>query len=347
MRATARSRLLICVGLAAAGWSAACGNAGDNRVLAIESTGTLQGLVYLDRNGNRVPDAADTVLPAIGVRLVAKGTIDTVARATTNTTGDFTMTGVPVGHYVVVVDTGSVGDSVDVVRIDTSAVVFTPGDSLTVRIAISYPIVSVAAARALPLGTRAFIQGVSLNSFICGGPTCNSTFGDSLVHVIDSSGAIRVSRVKVSFGNSISAGDSVRMLGTRAIRDGQPVWDNATPILIQTGLSFPPFPVDTNVTTNAQARTAAGGAKDAAMARIAGDTIVDTVRVVAGPDGGSLRLTTYDGTDTLVVLLDSTNAFPSGFAGIVPGAVKRFTGLLVPAGPGLWVLKPRGSFDIQ
>ena len=61
-------------------WGAACQNAGESRVLGITATGTVSGLAYLDRNGNRVFDPGDTTLANLGVRLVAQGTRDTTAR---------------------------------------------------------------------------------------------------------------------------------------------------------------------------------------------------------------------------------------------------------------------------
>lgn len=319
-----------------------CANAGESRVLAIQATGTVTGLVYLDRNGDHRPNPADTVLAGVGIRLVARGTRDTVARATSNAQGDFSMAGVPVGHYLVAVDTATVGDSVEVVRIDTSAVALTPADSAdTVQIAIGFPIVTIAQAQLLPPGARAFIEGVSLNGFLCAFSGCFSTFGDSTVHVTDSSGSIRATRVKVVLGNSVGTGDSVRFLGTRSARAGQPTWDNVTPVILAIG----PFAAATTptVTTNAAAKTANGGLLDAALVRILGDTVIDTLTLVAGADT-IFQLTTFDGTDTLFVALDNP-AF-SGFGAVLPDSVRRFTGLLVPSGTGGWRLKPRSGSDI-
>lgn len=320
-----------------------CGNAGENRVLAIQATGSVTGLVYLDRNGNRRPDGADTVLGGVGIRLVADGTRDTAARAMSDPQGGFTMPGVLIGHYAVVVDTATIGDSVDVVRIDTSAVTLTHADSAdTLSIAISFPIVTIAEARLLPVGTRAFIQGVALTNGQCI-VTCTFTFGDSTVHVADATGAIRATRVKVTLGNPVGTGDSVRFLGTRATAvTGQAIWDNVTPYVFQ---SFLPQPVAT-LTTNALAKTANGGLLDAAFVRIPGDTIVDTLTIQAGADSGSFRVRAVDGSDTLVILLDPTFAFPVGFGTSVPGGVKQFAGVLVPDSAGSWRLKPRGSNDI-
>ena len=337
MRALSVVLIAWCAGLAAA-----CGNAGENRVLAIQSTGRVAGLVYLDRDGDGTPNFADTVLAGIGIRLVAAGTIDTVARATTDAQGGFLMTGIVVGHYVLVVDTATVGDSVQVLRIDTSAVSLTRADSTeTIDVAIGFPQVTIAQARLLPLGTKAFISGVALTRELCAITACSFTFGDSTLHIADSTGAIRATRVKNIFPPGITLGDSVRLLATRATDPAGPAtWDNGRPIVFNAGPPAAP-----TVVTNALARTANGGLLDAALVRVLNDTIVDTARVVIGSDS-LFQLTTFDGTDTLRVLLDSTHAIPSGFGAFTPGLVKRFDGVLIPVSAGVWMLKPRQSNDI-
>lgn len=310
----------------------ACGNAGEDRVLSIQATGTVTGLVYLDRNGNRIADGlnVDTALAGVGVRLVVAGTRDTAARATSDLLGIYHMTGVPVGHYVLVVDTATVGDSVDVVRIDTNVVTLTAADSAdTVRVAVSFPTVTVAQARALPLGKKAFVVGLALNSV--------NGFGDSTVHIADASGTIRGTRIPPG---PVFPGDSMRFLGTRRVRDGQPTLDSVATFYLGAGT----LPAGQTV-TNATARTANGGALDAALVRITGDTIVDTASVVVGADSGDFQLHVFDGTDTVTVLLDHNAGFSGvSLAAYVPGAVFTIRGLLLPVPPGntgAWRLKPR------
>lgn len=309
----------------------ACGNAGEDRVLSIQATGTVTGLVYLDRDGNRVAGVGvDTGMVGIGIRLVAAGTHDTLARGTTDAQGQFTLAGVPVGHYILVVDTATVGDSVDVVRIDTNVVTLTAADSAdTVRVAISFPTVTVAQARALPLGKKAFVVGVALNSV--------NGFGDSTVHIADASGTIRGTRIPPG---PVFPGDSMRFLGTRRIRDGQPTLDSVATFFLGPG-TLP----NGQTVTNATARTANGGALDAALLRITGDTILDTASVVVGADSGDFQLHVFDGTDTLIVLLDHNAGFSgASLASYIPGAVFTIRGLLLPVPPGntgAWRLKPR------
>lgn len=310
---------------------AACGNAGEDRVLSIQATGSVTGLVYLDRNGNRVPDGlnVDTALAGVGVRLVIAGTRDTAARATSDAQGLYHMTAVPVGHYLLVVDTATVGDSVDVVRIDTNVVTLTAADSAdTVRVAIAFPTVTVAQARALPLGKKAFIVGVALNSV--------NGFGDSTVHIADASGTIRGTRIPPG---PVFPGDSMRFLGTRRIRDGQPTLDSVATFYLGPGN----LPAGQTV-TNTLARTANGGALDAGLVRVTADTILDTATVVVGPDSGDFQLHVFDGTDTLIVLFDHSQFSVASLAPYIPGAAFTIRGLLLPVPPGntgFWRLKPR------
>ena len=66
MKSLTSSRLLAVAvgGLLAFGSS--CQNAGEGRVLGVTATGVVNGFVYLDRNGNRVPDAVAVQVHEIG-----------------------------------------------------------------------------------------------------------------------------------------------------------------------------------------------------------------------------------------------------------------------------------------
>ncbi len=105
-----------------------CENDGAERVLAIEAMGLLEGLVYFDANGTREPDGNDTPLAGVKVGLVVLGTRDTAVVATSDPDGLFRMDAVPVGSYVVSVDTTTVADTALVVRIDTADVTLMPDD---------------------------------------------------------------------------------------------------------------------------------------------------------------------------------------------------------------------------
>jgi hypothetical protein len=313
--------------LVAAVVGAACRNAGENRVLAVEGTGTVTGQVYLDRNGNKNPDpGVDTVIAGVGVRLTPLGGRDPLLTAASDAGGQLRLSDVPVGTYVVSVDTTTIpGDSIHVTRIDTSRVTITPGGSFSLNIAVGYPQVTVRQARALAPGKRVFIVGFALTS--------RSNFGDTTLHVADTSLAIRTTAVRPGF---ILAGDSVRALGTRSLRDGQPTLnDVAVFVLPSTG----PPPVR-QLTTRLAANADTGRA-DAALVHIVAATIQDTA-TVASPGGSARRMHVSDGSGAMEVQLDSIAGFTgAALAGDTVGAKIWATGVLVPNGTGGWRLLPR------
>lgn len=189
---------------------------------------------------------------------------------------------------------------------------------------IPLPVLSIAAARALPAGRRVVVVGVALNG--------SATLADTTVHLADTSGAIRLTRLRAS----VAAGDSVRVQATTASRNGQPTLDAGSSTALGQGL-FPTAPTLTTL----DAATAAGGTRDAQLVVISNATISDTTRVL-----GNFRLTVSDGSGDLVVQLDQTAGFavPGLF---VPGNAFDVVGVLVPTGTGSWMLKPRSAVDLR
>ena len=299
----------------------ACTSAGQDRIVAIEATGVVRGLVYFDADGDGEAAPPDTALRGVAVELLAAAS--PAGRAVSDSNGRVRVAGLPVGRYTVRIDTGTVPDSMAVRRIADTTFMVPPGDSVAVLVAIGFSRVTVAQARGLPAGSVVFVDGIALNAF--------ASFGDSTVHVADTSGALRSVRVRPV---PIFPGDSVRLRGRRAARDGQPVLEDVTAFLLALRQEPPP----TGVTT-AIARTADGGRLDAALVAIANATITDTATVA-----GDFRLTVTDGSGSLEVLLDDDAGFT--LMPYRPTVVIDATGLLVPVGPGIWRLKPRGGADV-
>ena len=304
--------------------ASACANAGEDRILGITGTGVVNGFAFFDRNGNRVADqTVDTAMVGVRVALVARGTRDTAATATSGADGTFRVSGLPVGTYEIVIDSGTFGDSILVVRQDSATVTVPPADSVFFRFGVSFPKVSIAEFRTLPQGKKVFIEGVALADL--------DVYGDTTLHVADTSGSLRAVRVRRT---TVFAGDSIRLLGMRNERSGQPVIDDATVF----GAGFGPLPPPEDVTT-AQAATADGGQLDAAFVRVRDAVVSDTVTVA-----GDLRMTVDDGSGALVVVLDGEAGLdPSG---LDAGVSVDVLGLLVPDGLDGWVLKPRTDSDL-
>jgi len=307
---------------------AGCGNAGADRTIGITATGVVRGFIFFDVNGSGSFDAGDLPFAGARVRLVTPIARDTVLRAETAADGSFRVIGVPVGSYAVVVDAASVGDSVVVEGIGGN-VSLLPNDSVTVDGLVRYPTQTINQVRAGTLGARVFVSGVALHGL--------ATYSDTLLHIADTSGALRATRVRPS---PVVAGDSVRLRGRIAERDGQRVLDDVTVFVL--GAAFIP-PVTT--LASAAAATASGGTLDAALVRVLDAAITDSATVA-----GSLRLTVSDGSGALTVLLDraADGAFRPPFPAGQWDAGERFDfiGVLVPRGPGTWALRPRNTFDL-
>ena len=77
-----------------------------------------------------------------------------------------------------------------------------------------------------------------------------------------------------------------------------------------------------------------------ALAKLVNVEITDTLTV-----DGDFQLTVDDGSGPAVVLLDSDVPF-TGVDAYVPGVSIDATGVLVPAAPGQWSLKPRSDADL-
>jgi hypothetical protein len=229
------------------------------------------------------------------------------------------MSSVPVGRYELVVAPGTVGDSVDVVRIDTSEVTLRPDETVVVTVAVSFPKVSVIEARAATGGGKLFVDGIVIASL--------GVFGDTTLHVADTGAAIRATRVR---RGTVLAGDSVRLLGTPASREGQPVLDDVSVIVLDINRLIPPA----EVVTTGVAASADGGRLDAGLAEVRNVTIADTATNSVG-----FVLT----VGVLEILLDTDIVFD--LTGLDPGVAIDATGVLVPAG-GSWQLKPRGNADV-
>lgn len=311
------------------GIAAGCDNSGVDRGFTPEGTGTVLALSYLDRDGSRNLNAPDTLFPNARVALLQRGTSDTFRVATSTTGGLAIFRNVPYGEYRVALAIASVGDSLEVGSIDTSAnvrVQTPPDDTAGVAIRLTFPEVSIRQARTLALGKRVFIRSIVLSGV--------QSFRDTTSHVVDSSGALRLTRVVLRGGlTGNNPGDSVSVIGVVSTRDGQPTLDQA--VLTRFATRPPPVPVQVSTGT---AATASTGALDANLVQITGAVITDTATIA--PD---FRVTLSDGTGSLVLLLDGNlNFVRSNFR---PGRSVNSRGVLVPSGSGAWVLKPRDIND--
>lgn len=303
-----------------------CSNAGEDFGFNPSGNGTVLGFVYLDRDGTLDITQGDTTFAGVKVGLVVAGTTDTVLTSQVDATGNVRFTNVPFGSYQFVVDTNTVGDSLQVQAIDSVTVRLRANSAQqTVVSRLGYPATTVAAARTLPVGSRVFVPGVVLAPV--------GVFADTTAHVLGGAVAIRLANA-IDAGPLSSPGDSVRVLGTVAMRAGQPVLDTAIVYVFK----FGPVPVPVSLTT-LQASSADGGVQDAALVQITNAVITDTLTV-----GQDYHVTVDDGTGPLVIELDGDVLFPLGQFLLTKTVTGR--GVLVPTGTGTWLFKPRQANDL-
>lgn len=309
-----------------------CDNGGASSALGVAATGTVYGRVFYDINGSRSFDAADPAYPGARVTLRLAGAADTLRLAATGADGSFRFVDVPVGSYLLAVDSAGAADSARPVAPGPTVVSVLPGDSVEFIGGVSDPSRSIAEVRGLPLGARALVRGIALHAL--------AVFSDTTLHLVDTSGALRASRVRPPLGG-LTAGDSIVLRGRVALRAGQRVLDDVTVAVVS-----PTFIPTAPLLTTAQASSGGPfGSLDAALVRLANVLVSDTATVA-----GDLRLTVSDGTGPVVVVLDRTAdpgfrpPLPAGL--YVPGNRFDLTGILVPTGTGNWRLKPRSSLDL-
>jgi hypothetical protein len=308
-----------------AGSLAACTDS-SGRVIELDAVGAVEVAVFFDGDGTGdATTADDTPLAGVTVGFVAAGTRDTVRNATTDADGLVLIADLPVGSYVLAVGRSTFGDTVDVTEQSRDTLLVLPADTGSVAVAVAYPNLSTSEVRSHPVGRRVFVQGVAL--------TTAGAFGDTTLHIADTAGSLRATRVRPL---TAVIGDSVRIRGVVALRDGQRVLDDARVFSLDLGS----LPAADSIST-AVAAAAEGGTRDAALARIAGAALaMDTTTV-----GGELQLRVDDGSGQLIVGLSPAATFNLG-AYLLPGAEISAAGVLVPRGDGTWKLKPRVQPDL-
>jgi hypothetical protein len=295
--------------------------------IELDGTGVVVGVAYIDRDGDgRLNPQIDGSAQGVLAALLLEGTTDTVARATTRADGSFVMPRIEPGRYRLVATRGTfLGDTVEVLRVDSAQFTLAARDTAVRHVRLGYPQFTVAAMQALPVGRRITLEGVALNGW--------TTFGDSTLHVRDASGHIRAVRVLPS---AAQAGDSVRLLGTTGTDNGRPVLAGVLAHVLGPAVGLP---APDSISTAAAATADAGRLADG-QARIAGALIRDTATA-----GNFRRVGVDDGTGRLELLMSRAIAFPPET--FSPGAILSASGVLVPASGGsAWQLKPRSAGDV-
>ena len=326
-----RSTGAIVAGLLLALLASGCQDEADDGI-SVEATGAVDGLAWLDRNGNGVLEGLDGPAPGVTIQLLPPTGRQILYSAESNAAGEFIMPAVMVGDYRVAVDTPSVGDTLRIVRVDSANPTVAAGDTASILVAVSFPATTIDGLRAAPLDRQYFVEGDVISEW--------DTFGDGTLHIRDATGAIRALRVQV---NDAALGDRVRLLGTTSLQAGRRVIKDVLVFPVETGVESP----DPVTTTTGTAATADAGTLDADLVRVSDAVIQDTLR----SSFNEVVFRVDDGSGPLDIVLDQN--LPTFFLDFPPDSVLGVpldaTGILVPPASGArgtWVLKPRRNPDL-
>ena len=325
-----RAARALLVGLSTLMIPLACTDASDVVLLEIEGAGVLFGQAFLDTDASGGLSGGDTPIAGVDVVLLTATTAQVADRATTDSLGTFTLFDVPVGSYLISLDSIVLSDSLAV--LEDAPVTVAVGDTARVNVGVSYPIVTLEEALGSTVGNRVFTSGIVLNPRVNFDPTGQVHLkGDSLYLR-----TLNMARI------GINTGDSVRVLGRVIADNGRIALDDviAFRLVPQAELISP---VDVTV---AEGAMAGGGALDAALARIENVEITDTSTAV----DGHFRFWAIDGTDSIEVVLRDFLGFNTSL--VRPDTIlniRQATGLLTPfedAGVVRWRLLPRSPSDV-
>jgi uncharacterized repeat protein (TIGR01451 family) len=317
--------------IVAASWS--CLDASSVDLLQIEGVATVMGQAYVDLDNDGALSAGDGVLADADVVLMASFRGGVVDVATTDSLGAFTLSDVPVGSYVLVIDTTALGDSL-VTAGAGAQLTLLAGDMTVLELGATFEALALEDALAAPVGSRIFTSGIALNTRVNSDP-------NGQVHFEGETAFLRALNVE---RGTLNPGDSVRLLGRVVVDNGRPALDNVTPrILVPSAQAVVPIEMST-----ATATTADGGSLDAALARIRRAEITDTSTV-----DGDFRFWADDGSDSVEVvirefLVPSVNT--STFRPDTIIRIEEATGLLSPYDDGSgairWRFFPRQQSDV-
>ncbi len=309
---------------------AGCGELDPAAGPRIEAVGRVGGVAFIDINGTGSFDAGDDRLTGLTVRVHLAGTGTELASAKTDSIGVFRIDSIPTGRFTISVDTGLLGDSLELFPFAEEAFTLGQNDTLSVLVGVGYPSVTLAELRVLPEGKKVFTTGFALNRRL--------PFGDGAVHLLDGPVAIRATNVDRT---TLERGDSIRALGWTLLQEGRPTLDNVQTFVLTARATLP---VGVNVTSQV-ARAGKGGELDAHLVTIQDAEITETKTV-----GGDFFITADDGSGPVVLKLRAFLGISS--VGIeIDQVLTKATGLLVPdplvdGQPATWHLEPRDGQDL-
>ena len=305
-----------------------CELATDVELIEFSGLGQVSGVVYRDQNGSGVFDEGDVPLDSVAVAVAPPGSNEFAGSTVTDSTGTFTLDGIPAGTYELRTDLlDMLGDTVEVLEAPPVTYAVNSGDTVQLRLGVTYPTLTISQVLAAPSGRRVFTQGIALNA--------RDPFGDGVVHFQAGSTYLRTTDVERA---PLGAGDSTKVLGSTATSLGRTVLTGVTPLVLIPS-AVVPLPIEL---TTGSAADASSGVLDAALIQIRDANI----QSVTDLGQGAYRIRANDGSGPVDIEIPGYLAHDG--TDLVPGrTVTRATGLLRPASDGGdWRIHLRNSSDL-
>lgn len=324
------TRLLLVATLALAVALGACEDDGGRNPLVVESTGTVSGVLFEDRDRNGQAGGGDRGVEGWSVTLRQSGG-GTHGTAVTDTAGRFTFSEVPIGGAVLEVDENLLGDTLELFGVALEPFILGADEVRQLQPGVRLLTYELAEVRTLAPGLPLFTSGIALNSL-------NSAV--RTLHIkTDDGDYLRVGGI---LSNGLQPGDSVRVRGRTAREAGQPfLQEGAFFLLRATGVI--PEPVDV---TTFEADGAVSGSLDAALVQI------DTAEILTAEllDNDDVRVVVDDGSGPVEILMRAFLGMDEEDFVADTIFFTRARGLLVPyedAGDTRWRLLPRVRSDFR
>jgi hypothetical protein len=252
-------------------------------------------------------------------------------RTLSDSVGVFRLLDVPSGQAILELDASRLGDTLQVFGIALkNSITLAQGDSVVLTVGFTYPRVDLTAVDTVPLGKRVFTEGLALNPVVANGPR--------ELHLRSGAEALRLTSI---VRKQVAAGDSVRVLGRRAVEAGAPILTEVEIFPLKSSVEDPqPLAI-----TTGRAATADGGTLGAQLVRVRNADLVTSVN-----SANDVVLTVDDGTGQLQILIRAFLGSDASFFKPDSARVRDATGLLVPylAAPGQtrWRLALRSGPDL-
>jgi len=204
-------RLATCAVLAAVVVAASACDSGDPAPpFEVTGTGSLQGLLFFDANGDARfdPSSGDTVLKNVPLALFERGTTTQIGTGvTTDANGRFSITGVPVGTLALAIDTAGMGGQPAFCENPIPVTIFLNEAQFSNIAGRPGCVITITAAEQKPQGSSVTITGIVTAT--PGQISASSNYW----YVQDATSGVELFGIALG-GRTIALGDSVEVTGT-------------------------------------------------------------------------------------------------------------------------------------